>query len=443
MAKRLTVTVLEKTRVSPGKMLWIADTDCRGLRVRIANSESAGRTVTFYYRYRDRSSGVLKTLSLGRFSDKYMLADARTAVDDELRPLVERGVDVRQHLEQKRRDGAVACQTVRALIPGYLEYIERRGLAPGTINSYKRYLRPLAVWWGDKTPGEISRGDVQDMFDRVKTEGVPPFDIDGVTPVEPRGRVSGGHRAAGLALAAGRAYWGWMLDHELVDSNPWKDQKKLSEESKSGTATRALTDDEIATALSSARKAFTQRDLTALIFMLATGLRPNEVCAAQWKEVDLKAGVWTVPAERMKYKKADHVVYLSSYARETLLKWRKGTRGRPRYVFPSEGTERPHLVPDNLVERFRRLGVDGFTPKVCRATVRTGLQRLGCPEEIRSRISHHQRGDKVARSYDHHQYNQEAKHWWEQWGLHLQKIIAGEQGLAEVIKIRGTSRVTH
>lgn len=435
--KALTATVLEKTKVAPGDAIWIADAQCRGLRVRIANTAQAGRTVTFYYRYRDRRSGKLKSLSMGQLSMKYSLADARGEVNQELRPLAESGVDVRRHLKQQQAESQEqARQTVRALIPDYLTYIQRRGLSEGTVASYRRYLRPLAVWWGDVYPREISRGDVQDLFDRVKSDGVPPFDVDGVTPIEPRGKVTGGHRAAGLTLAAGRAYWGWLLDRELVESNPWKDQKKLTQESQSGTATRALDDKEISAVLDAATTTLNSRDLAALKFMLGTGLRPNEVCAAEWKEIDLKAGVWVVPADRMKYKKADHTVYLSGYVLDALKAWRHGKRGRPRYVFPSDGTERPHLVPDNLVERFKRLGVTGFTPKVCRATVRTGLQRLGCPEEVRARISHHQRGDKVARSYDHHRYDNEARHWWEQWGLHLAKVAQGEDGLAEVINIK-------
>jgi len=259
------------------------------------------------------------------------------------------------------------------------------------------------------------------LFDRVKREGVPRLDIDGVTEIDFRGKSSGGHRAAGQTLAAGRAFWSWLLDRDVVSMNPWKDQKKLAEESVCGIANRALNDDEIKTLLANSNR-LSQRDRTALKLMLATGLRPNEVCGAEWTEMNLKTGEWIVPGARMKYKKAPHLVYLSDYALNELKSWRKTQHGRHRFVFPSNSAKRSHLVADNLVTRCKDFDVPGFTPKVCRATVRTGLQRLECPEEVRSRISHHQRGDKVARSYDHHTYDKEAKYWWQRWGEHLTNL---------------------
>lgn len=41
----------------------------------------------------------------------------------------------------------------------------------------------------------------------------------------------------------------------------------------------------------------------ALRFLVLTGLRSDEIVAARWGEIDLKAKVWTIPAERMKGKK--------------------------------------------------------------------------------------------------------------------------------------------
>jgi integrase len=41
----------------------------------------------------------------------------------------------------------------------------------------------------------------------------------------------------------------------------------------------------------------------ALEFLILTGLRTSEVIGATWDEIDLEAGVWTIPAERMKIKR--------------------------------------------------------------------------------------------------------------------------------------------
>jgi len=55
----------------------------------------------------------------------------------------------------------------------------------------------------------------------------------------------------------------------------------------------------------------------ALQLLILCALRTNEVVGARWSEIDLKARVWTVPAERMKARK-DHRVPLSPAALDVL-----------------------------------------------------------------------------------------------------------------------------
>jgi integrase len=55
----------------------------------------------------------------------------------------------------------------------------------------------------------------------------------------------------------------------------------------------------------------------ALRFLILTACRTGEVVGAQWSEVDLDAGVWTVPASRMKANR-EHRVPLSPAALEVL-----------------------------------------------------------------------------------------------------------------------------
>jgi integrase len=402
----LTSTIVRQKSVKQGQILWVADSACPGLRLRLSRSQKDVRIAAFYYRYVDRS-GRKRPVKLGDHP-AMTIEQARTLVNIELRPLAKSGIDVAA--QYKRSQTVTVVLAIRELIPDYLAYCERRGKAPATVESYRRYLRPIAHWWGDRLPVDISRGDVQDIFDRVKADGVPPFDIDG-TELR-NGKSTGGHRSAGLTLSASRAFWTWLINREHAAVNPWRDQKDLAEESQSGIAERALTDEEI-------RAVLAVSDSVPLRMMLATGLRPNEVCGARWTEIDLDTGVWIIPGERMKYKKKSHCVFLSNYAMAVLRQHRRRQVGRPRYVFPASGAAHPHIMATNLVRHFASLGVDGFSPKVCRATVRTGLQQLGCPSEVRSRISHHQIGDRVSRAYDKYTFDDESKHWWQVWGMLL------------------------
>jgi integrase len=73
-------------------------------------------------------------------------------------------------------------------------------------------------------------------------------------------------------------------------------------------------------------------------FLILTAARTGEVLGATWDEIDLKEKVWTVPAARMKARKA-HRVPLSDRCLEVLADAaRLGTEG---YVFPGRSSQRP------------------------------------------------------------------------------------------------------
>ena len=92
----------------------------------------------------------------------------------------------------------------------------------------------------------------------------------------------------------------------------------------------------------------------ALEFVIMTASRSGEVRGARWDEIDLDAGTWTIPGERMKADR-EHRVPLSDEVVRLL-------RDLPRfegseYVFPSPRTGRP-LSDSALTKVLRDLGFD-------------------------------------------------------------------------------------
>ena len=81
---------------------------------------------------------------------------------------------------------------------------------------------------------------------------------------------------------------------------------------------RALPHDEVAAALATVQE-FSAYPTTILAFefLTLTAARSGEVRGATWDEIDLDAGTWTIPAERMKAG-VEHRVPLSRRAREVL-----------------------------------------------------------------------------------------------------------------------------
>lgn len=90
----------------------------------------------------------------------------------------------------------------------------------------------------------------------------------------------------------------------------------------------------------------------AVEFAIVTAVRSGEVRGAVWEEVDLDAGLWTIPGERMKAGR-QHRVPLSGRAVEVLAGAR-GYSGGVGLVFPSKsGGEIPLWALAKLVSSLR------------------------------------------------------------------------------------------
>lgn len=77
----------------------------------------------------------------------------------------------------------------------------------------------------------------------------------------------------------------------------------------------------------------------ALEFAILTAARSGEVLNASWSEFDLDAGVWTIPADRMKAE-VEHNVPLSDRAVQ-IIKQMGEDFGKTGFVFPGQKPERP------------------------------------------------------------------------------------------------------
>jgi integrase len=132
-----------------------------------------------------------------------------------------------------------------------------------------------------------------------------------------------------------------------------------------------------------------------LEFAILTAARSGEVLGAQWSEIDLEAGVWTIPAKRMKAGR-EHRVPLSEPALAIVEKVR-GAR-MSDFIFPGQRAGRPLSVMA-LEMVLRRMGqhvtVHGF-----RSSFRdwTGNE-THFPREVAEHALAHVIGDKAEQAY--------------------------------------------
>ncbi len=107
----------------------------------------------------------------------------------------------------------------------------------------------------------------------------------------------------------------------------------------------------------------------ALEFMLLTAARTGEAVGVRWDEIDMKAKVWTVPAERMKAGR-EHRVPLCDRALE-ILKTMQAAK-QTDFVFPGHSIQKnPHLSTGAFLAVFKRLPkFKGYTPHGLRSCFR-------------------------------------------------------------------------
>lgn len=134
----------------------------------------------------------------------------------------------------------------------------------------------------------------------------------------------------------------------------------------------------------------------ALRFLILTGARAGEVTGARWSEIDLEAGVWTVPADRIKAGRM-HRVPLSV---EALAILRTRASGDPEdYLFPG-GKEGKPLSLTALSKALWTAGGEDFTVHGFRSTLRDwAAERTNFPREVAEMALAHVISDKVEAAY--------------------------------------------
>ncbi len=163
----------------------------------------------------------------------------------------------------------------------------------------------------------------------------------------------------------------------------------------------------------------------AVNLMMLTFVRTGELIKAEWKEFDLEARIWHIPAQRMKMKK-DHLVPLSDQAIEILEELRK-THNHPKFVFPSRTDRKKHMSNNTILKALERMGYKGkMTGHGFRALAMSAImEKLGYRHEVPdAQLAHAKRGD-VNRAYDRAKFWEERIVMMQKWADYLDNIAQG------------------
>ena len=180
----------------------------------------------------------------------------------------------------------------------------------------------------------------------------------------------------------------------------------------------AITDKAQLGGLLRATDGFQGQTATRLGLMLLALLvpRPGELRKAKWVEFDIKAKIWSIPAERMKMRRA-HQVPLPAQAVAVLEELRNLT-GSGEYVLPSLRTPTRTMSENTLNVALRIMGYSGdeMTSHGFRATFSTLANESGLwhPDAVERALAHVDE-NAVRRAYARGQHWEERVRmadWW-------------------------------
>ena len=170
---------------------------------------------------------------------------------------------------------------------------------------------------------------------------------------------------------------------------------------------------------------------SALEFIILTACRTSEAINAEWREFDLNAKVWTIPAERMKAGK-EHVVPLSDGALRILSAMRDLSESA--FVFAGrKGAPLSNMAGLQLLKRMGRadLTVHGF-----RSTFRDWAgESTAHPREVIEHALAHQLKDRAEAAYQRGSLFEKRRVLMADWAVYCSTVPAS----ADVVPIRGAA----
>jgi len=370
--------------------------DGRGLYLEIAPTGSR------WWRFKYRFAGKEKRISLGVYPD-VGLKKARDR-RDEMRKLVADGIDPSAARKQQKLMALdAAANTFEAVAREWFEKHSANWEASYSVKLLARLEANIFPWLGDRPIRDIKPPELLSVLRRVESRGV----------------LETAHRLMNYcgniyryAVATGRAERDISSDLRgaLPPSTP---QHHAS-----------VTDPEGVAALLRAIDGYRGSNVTRYALQLAplVFVRPGELRKAEWSEIELEAGEWRIPAERMKMK-TKHIVPLSRQA-VAIVRALQPLTGKQHYVFPGARSRELCMSENTVNGALRRLGWSGseMTGHGFRSMASTLLNEQGWNRDAIERQLAHTERNSIRAAYNYAEHLPERRRMMQAWSDYLDTL---------------------
>lgn len=358
------------------------------------------------WRIKYRHNGKEKTLSLGGYPT-ISLAEARTALREAKNTLA-KGLDPSElKQEQSRAEQAKIDNQFKNIALEWYNKNSKTWAARHSKTVIQRLERNIFPYLGTRNINSITAKELSEVLRKI----------------EDRGALEVARRVRGIC----EQIYTYAISLELTEKNIafnlrgtlQKPQEKhfasITDPKELGELLRRI-DENISNGIIVK---------TALQIMPYVFVRANELCRAEWQEIDFDKRLWIIPAERMK-KRRKHIVPLSRQVMALLQELYLFT-GQGKFLFHSpRGASRP-ITEEGLLAGLRTLGYEKgkMTIHGFRHTASTLLHELEYnSDHIEKQLAHEER-KSVKATYNHAEYLPERIKLMQDWADYLDNLKNG------------------
>ncbi len=349
--------------------------DANGLYLEV--NPAGGR----YWRYKYKFMGKERRLAFGVFPE-VSLAEAREKRDQARKMLVS-GVDPSEQKKATKLAAMVNAATTFELV-GREWYANQKEA------------------WAEKHGANILRRLEADVFPEI---GSRP--VKGITPLELLAMVRKIEKRGALELARRATQTcGQIFRYAIVtgraENDPSSALKGALKPMRKGHFAAFEIEElpKFLYGLSLNQARLFPATINAVKFLMLTFVRTSELVGATWGEFNFEEGEWSIPAERMKMRRA-HIVPLSKQA-IAILEEQKKMSVYGDWVFPNQVSPRKHMSNCTILGAIKRLGYKGqMTGHGFRALAMSSIkEKLGYRHEVVDRQLAHAPRNRVDAAYD-------------------------------------------
>ena len=376
---------------SAGRDVFLWDDELRGFGLR--TTPSGAQSYVLQYRMGGREAPS-RRYTIGKHGSPWTPQTARKEAE-RLLIMVRQGIDPAQAEHERRR------QAIDLAFNAYAEsfidlYLKKRwkqwSLGAGVL---RREAVPVL---GRKALPTIKRSDLSLIADRLQDRPA----------------------IARMTHATLRKLFRWAVSRGDLDRSPLEGMEAPPPVP---SRDRVLTDEEISAVWRGCENlGFPFGPLFRLLVL--TGQRRDEVASLDWRELDRKERLWTLPSSRAKNRRP-HLVHLSRPAVELLDDLAGGAQWPAAgLVFSTNGKTAPsgfskakRRLDEYMTNVLGQNGTSHWRTHDIRRTVATGLQRLGVRFEVTEAILNHVSGARagIAGVYQRHDWAIEKKRALDAW----------------------------